>query len=241
MRLTDPMPPVRKTFRTPAVSLANFYQRASSHMERVGEFAKNPSLQKKWACLQTREKTQSLTATHPWFSARTSLQDLYTGGARRLPRLPCRRSPRKSLVAPLQCRQLLGPGRKLLPDHCLVRRLAGPDRRRLRHRVQIYVQQLRARRARWYADLATATAAVTRMTGRRSRGLKPVVHRNDERPNVPFFIPLFLNAAGACSETRAAPWTCSPWPTADTRASRMSRTARRPNAHQYAKFKEGLA
>jgi hypothetical protein len=29
----------------------------------------------------------------------------------------------------------------------------------LRHRVETYVQQLRARRARWYAELATATAA----------------------------------------------------------------------------------
>src|SRR5947207_5466555 len=29
----------------------------------------------------------------------------------------------------------------------------------LRHRVETYVQQLRARRARWYADLVTATAA----------------------------------------------------------------------------------
>jgi len=29
----------------------------------------------------------------------------------------------------------------------------------LRYRVETYVQQLRARRARWYADLATATAA----------------------------------------------------------------------------------
>jgi len=66
--------------------LANVYQRASSRMERVGKFARNPSLQKNWACLQTRKQTQSLAAKHPWFSVRPSLQDLYIGGARRLPR-----------------------------------------------------------------------------------------------------------------------------------------------------------
>jgi len=39
----------------------------------------------------------------------------------------------------------------------------------LRHRVETCVQQLRARRARWYADLATATGAYKNDRSKKSR------------------------------------------------------------------------
>jgi hypothetical protein len=86
-------------------------------------------------------------------AGRTDAAQIDEGLERTLPRS---RSGRKSLVAPFERRQLLGPTGNFYQGIAwcddLPAQTGLPDP--LRHRVEIYVEQLRA------ADLATATAAV---------------------------------------------------------------------------------